>query len=94
MGNILTIILPHFSYPRGQPLFIQTSAFAWFPVMILSMSEGWIQFRSSIPGDTRCVTATIEDLEAGRVLVSKFPRDANAPPPLPVSQFPPVITLQ
>ncbi|KAF8354274.1 hypothetical protein PRIPAC_95897 [Pristionchus pacificus] len=82
------------AYPRGQPLFIQTSAFAWFPVMILSMSEGWIQFRSSIPGDTRCVTATIEDLEAGRVLVSKFPRDANAPPPLPVSQFPPVITLQ
>ncbi|GMT06995.1 hypothetical protein PENTCL1PPCAC_29169, partial [Pristionchus entomophagus] len=62
------------SYPRGQPLFIQTEAYPWFPVIILSMNEGWVQFRSSIPGDTRCVTATIEDLEAGRVLVSKLPR--------------------
>ncbi|GMR62029.1 hypothetical protein PMAYCL1PPCAC_32224, partial [Pristionchus mayeri] len=62
------------SYPRGQPLYIQTEDFPWFPVIILSMSEGWVQFRSSIPGDPRCVTATLEDLEAGRVLVSKLPR--------------------
>ncbi|GMT35393.1 hypothetical protein PFISCL1PPCAC_26690, partial [Pristionchus fissidentatus] len=62
------------SYPRGQPLFIQTEAFPWFSVIILSLNDGWVQFRSTIPGDTRCVTATIEDLEAGRVLVSKLAR--------------------
>jgi len=39
--------------------------------LVMQVNELTVQFRSSIPGDTRTVTATKEDLESGRVLVKK-----------------------
>lgn len=39
--------------------------------LVIQVNELTAQFRSSIPGDTRTVTATKEDLESGRVLIKK-----------------------
>ncbi|KAL7076473.1 hypothetical protein ACQ4LE_004513 [Meloidogyne hapla] len=61
------------TYHRGQNVFIKSSNTGWkaMQALVMQVNELTIQFRSSIPGDTRTVTATKEDLESGRVLVKK-----------------------
>ncbi|WKY16312.1 hypothetical protein Q1695_001188 [Nippostrongylus brasiliensis] len=59
------------TYQRGQALVVQTENYGAFAGMILSMCEQYIQFRSTVPGDTRQVLATMDDLESGRVILRK-----------------------
>ncbi|CAK5081695.1 unnamed protein product [Meloidogyne enterolobii] len=61
------------TYHRGQNVFIKSSNTGWksMQALVMQVNELTVQFRSSIPGDTRTVTATKEDLESGRVLVKK-----------------------
>ncbi|VDP06535.1 unnamed protein product [Heligmosomoides polygyrus] len=59
------------TYQRGQALVVQTENYGAFAGMILAMCEQYIQFRSTVPGDTRQVLATMDDLESGRVILRK-----------------------
>ncbi|XGW32739.1 hypothetical protein V3C99_017345 [Haemonchus contortus] len=59
------------TYQRGQALVVQTENYGAFAGMILSICEQYIQFRSTVPGDTRQVLATMDDLESGRVILRK-----------------------
>ncbi|KAK5977790.1 Sds3 domain containing protein [Trichostrongylus colubriformis] len=59
------------TYQRGQALVVQTENYGAFAGMILSICEQYIQFRSTVPGDTRQVMATMDDLESGRVILRK-----------------------
>ncbi|KJH41644.1 hypothetical protein DICVIV_12375 [Dictyocaulus viviparus] len=59
------------TYQRGQALVVQTENYGAFAGMILSICEQYIQFRSTVPGDTRQVLATMDDLESGRVILKK-----------------------
>ncbi|KAJ1353711.1 hypothetical protein KIN20_010406 [Parelaphostrongylus tenuis] len=49
----------------------KTENYGAFAGMILSICEQYIQFRSTVPGDTRQVLATMDDLESGRVILRK-----------------------
>ncbi|KAK6765591.1 hypothetical protein RB195_025479 [Necator americanus] len=59
------------TYQRGQALVVQTENYGAFAGMILSICDQYIQFRSTVPGDTRQVLATMDDLESGRVILRK-----------------------
>lgn len=61
------------TYHRGQNVFINSANTngKYMQAIITQINEYVVQFRSSISGDTRTVTATKEDMESGRVLVKK-----------------------
>ncbi|KAH7728172.1 sin3 histone deacetylase corepressor complex component SDS3 [Aphelenchoides avenae] len=59
------------TFHRGQNVMCETVNYGKFPAIIQSMCEQFVQLRSTVPGDTRQVTATKDDLECGRVVVRK-----------------------
>lgn len=60
------------TFLRGQTVFLKSTNTGWFmPATVMQINELTVQFRSTIPGDTRTVTATKEDLECRRVIVRK-----------------------
>ncbi|TKR75677.1 hypothetical protein L596_016932 [Steinernema carpocapsae] len=56
---------------RGQNLVVETANYGRFPALLQSIVEKVAHFKSTLPGDTRMVMATQDDLECGRVVIKK-----------------------
>jgi hypothetical protein len=58
-------------FHKGQSVSVETVNYGKFPAIIQIICEKFVQFRSSLPGDTRLVTATTKDFECETVIVRK-----------------------
>uniref|UniRef100_A0A1I8AJR1 Spindle pole body component 110-like n=1 Tax=Steinernema glaseri TaxID=37863 RepID=A0A1I8AJR1_9BILA len=56
---------------KGQTLLVETKDYGRFSALLQNIVEKQVQMRSVMPGDTRMVTATQDDLERGRVVLRK-----------------------
>ncbi|KAK0415861.1 hypothetical protein QR680_012160 [Steinernema hermaphroditum] len=56
---------------KGQTLLVETKDYGKFSALLQNIIEKQVQMRSVMPGDTRMVTATQDDLERGRVVMRK-----------------------
>jgi len=50
---------------------LETMNYGKFPAILQAVYDKYVQFKGSMAGDTRQVTATKDDLECGRVIVRK-----------------------